>query len=76
MIGHKRKYDFYRRIIAFQEKRGWNYVCGVVSNCVLSPSYFKRSFRMRESPRFLKLGILYTAERVDVFLYLLKGTAV
>lgn len=34
MIGHKRKYDFYRRIIAFQEKRGWNDVCGVVSNCV------------------------------------------
>ncbi len=33
-------------------------------------------FCMRESPRFLKLGILYTAERVDVFLYLLKGTAV
>ncbi len=27
-------------------------------------------------PRFLKLGILYTAERVDVFLYLLKGIAV
>ncbi|ASN87020.1 hypothetical protein PB70LOC_01403 [Pectobacterium versatile] len=45
MIGHKRKYDFYRRIIAFQEKRGWNYVCGVVSNCVLSPSYFKPHVR-------------------------------
>ncbi|GKV90244.1 hypothetical protein PEC301619_22260 [Pectobacterium carotovorum subsp. carotovorum] len=27
------------------------------------------------SPCFLKLGILYTAERVDVFLYLLKGIA-
>ncbi|GKW35265.1 hypothetical protein PEC730217_40450 [Pectobacterium carotovorum subsp. carotovorum] len=45
MIGYKRKYDFYRRIIAFQEKRGWNDVCGVVSNCVLSPSYFKPHVR-------------------------------
>ncbi|SHG44163.1 hypothetical protein SAMN05444147_102548 [Pectobacterium carotovorum] len=59
MIGHKRKYDFYRRIIAFQEKRGWNDVCGVVSNCVLSPSYFKLHARW--------LSILSTSTRSSGF---------
>lgn len=34
-----------------------------------------RGVRMKESPRFLKLGISYTSERIDVFLYLLKGIA-